>query len=410
MANLFGSDTAGHEVLRQSGCKEFWGTSAGALMCAALAANYTPAQIEAMSVSPDFLQSVYAPMRPDAGKSPGAKTGYFKRHPNKEKRSLSEKTVGWIMDFETAAMELTMGASYNTADKTAFLAKVMSHTVDPEHPAAKAIPALADRSLDGFGDMNFSELHKRTGVHFNFVCQDRTTNNIVVITTRTDVPSERTLNGQKVLYVKGNEISITNATSASPTPRPLFDGPVEAGKFFVNDGGMTGHNNPVQLAIAQAVAEGVEPTDIRGVSIGVGKLEKDYRGPIARKAPMVYGSAAFDHFLEKEQTKRLAGACAAVPDAPTQLVNIAPCSPDVTRPFNYESSMVDREPSIGMMRDFAGDYFSGKVPNQKLNENVGHACYSDAVEAARKAYGLTEKAPGRSAKLSGRASPHAPKV
>lgn len=392
MGDLFGEDVNGHEVLKSlkdKGFKEVWGTSAGALM-ASLAAGYSPKEIRSMTESEAFLKSVYAEKDQVSRKNSGIRANYFVH--DRKKLGLKNRVLELITDFETAAMEKTVRSGYSTSAKTKFIGQVMSRSVPEDHPAAgnTALSGLRDGKTAGLAEANFEKIYEMTGLHFNFVCQDRATKETVIVTTRKRdeiQPSEMRLPGKETIrYVTGDEISVKDAVSASPTPRPLFDGSVRG----LVDGGMAGHNVNAYLAVEMAKARGVDASRINALVVGGLKAETAYRKV---RDLMFLATDPFTRFMQNGMKGKLAKLVGAVPSPQKQIVYIAPHSRDINELFNYVTSMVAESEDIKSMCSFFDRFRKGEIDNQQVTDTVGFRTYGEALQGARKMIGLSNKGP-----------------
>jgi hypothetical protein len=395
MIDLFGASAKGHDVLNDMGNPDVWCTSAGAIMGAGLAANYTLGEIRQMVQSEDFLHGIY-------NKRVKPKTllkgngDYFIPPPNAAQLSMRKKMKGITRDLIVAAYEMVLGADFSAAQKTEFLGHAISHTMPSDRPAAGDIPALKDGQMAGFSESPVEEIYNRTGCHFVFLCEDRISKKTIAITTRKDLPEEITLGDKNIRVAPGDSVSIKNAVCGSANPRPFFDLAVPGGKYELDDGGMTGNNYGGLLAAQLALAEGVPADKISILGMTIGALKKDYQGPYVTKANAVplYGAMLFDEYLADQLDDRLMELSRLLPDPARQIVNFIPTCSDTNNPFCYCSSMIrdnqtkdqDQKGEMDKLETFVQEYKAGLIPNKPMGGNgssYGPAKYQEALKAMR---------------------------
>ncbi len=355
LEDLYG-DLPGHDLLAHFDLVA--ANSGGAIVAAGLAEGLPLGEIKQFFLSADKRRAFFRPL------------------------PWSEKYLGLYSFLRFA----DLGPRYAEASKRATLCDVLPRT------GALPLHDLPDR------------IQRETGhrTEFLLIAFDRDLERALFLRSQRDSRAASSSEG-----ISARLAEAVNASSNAPVN--YFDRPAPVGQHRCWDGAMTGCNNPVLIAVVEALANGHAPQDIAVLSVGTGTVRLPLRGPKGEPPLTVDPPAATlpDDLREVagsilDDPPDLASFCAHValggplptsPDAgPTQgnLVRLSP----VVRPIEREGkwtlpdglSMEEfrdlsqlgidavEDEQIALIAKLGELWLTDRVPNQPIRADLDYHC------------------------------------
>lgn len=372
LIDIFGKETRGRDVLKNF--DEVYAVSSGGILCAGLITDYRLDDIRKMLECEHFYKGIYAAKnkkiepKSEATKKENKKPARFKRNPAKGMTYFRKATM-WFVE---AMSEICNLKAFSTEGKIKYLSAAIDHNVPAEHSSARDVPVMADRAQVGLSAMTFDKIPDLIGLNHNgekikihYLCEGSDKGLVIASTENEPVAADK-LRGLEVTQILGKDAPFGLVVSASANPGVVFyDNPVVLNGVECWDGGMTGNNTPVALAIEATLKKGINAADIRILNPGISPRLKDYWALHTIYKMKVHLARPWDEHLEGTQVQGLQEAYAMLPE-PNQIMRIAPAFSDPEAPIMTMSSLAKEPSEINTIRQTCDEWRRGRIPDQVI--------------------------------------------
>mgnify|MGYP002639942595 CR=1 FL=1 len=326
---------SGHEILAEFDM--VIGCSGGAIVASALAADKSPKQIADL-----FLE--------------------------RENRAALFNRLPWYKSIISYLLKERIGSRFSTDNKKAFLQSVLND--EPEGTnwgkiKVENINKEIERSLKHKGLINGDKKASKE-IKFLYVTYDYDRDRCRLI--RSDTKSKSANRPES----RGGRSLAEAAHASSTAPIRFFDKPAE---FTIGndegstidprtkrrywDGAMTGYNNPVLLAITEAIASGIKREDIRVLSLGARAMYRpEYNSEFNAVSDKLIRKRSSDGFFTK--LKKATSSIVADPPDTSLFISHVMLSPEHGESKN--NNIVRMAPLIQPLLEIEGDKFSWVFP------------------------------------------------